>query len=167
MLPVTSKGNAGFAVAMPTRLATEFTISVFESIVTFPVTVKEDKVPTLVMFGCAAVTNVPVMLVAFTFPVNTSRLNGPYDKAPEEGVTNTTLVVDRAPRPVRATLPATFSEDKVPTDVRLDCVTKDPSVLDVKAVLPPIMYPFEVLTLPDTSRGCDGLSVLIPTNPSI
>ena len=55
MLPVTSSGKAGLVVAMPTRFATESTVSVFESMVTFPVTVKEAKFPIDVMLGWAAV----------------------------------------------------------------------------------------------------------------
>ena len=113
------------AVAMPTRLATEFTVSVFESIVTFPVTVKEDKLPTLVILGCAAVCSVPVRDVADTVPLAVRLVtfkfpdmsSGPYDTAPEEAFTYMTFPVVAALNPVRLTPPATFREDSVPTAV--------------------------------------------------
>lgn len=64
MLPVTSKGWAGVVVLIPTRLATELTVSVFESIITLPVTVKEDKFPIVVMLGWAAVCSNLALLSA-------------------------------------------------------------------------------------------------------
>jgi hypothetical protein len=69
--------------------------------------------------------------------------------------------------PVRLTPPATFRLDKFPRVVRLELVTDGPSVLDVKTVLPPIKYVPETFTFPSTSSVCAGLSVLIPTMPSI
>ena len=64
-------------MAIPTRFATELTVSVLESMFTFPVTVKEPKAPTLVMLGWAAVCIVPVRVDAVT-PAVTAR----EDKVP-------------------------------------------------------------------------------------
>ena len=113
MLPVTSKGNAGLAVAMPTSFATESTVSMLESMFTLPVTVKEPKAPTLVMLGCAAVVMVPARDVALTFPANrfpvTTRFatfdKGPYVTLPVVGYRHKWFSVAPSVNPVNATWP--------------------------------------------------------------
>ena len=126
VLPVTSSGKAGLAVAMPTRFATEFTVSVFESIVTFPVTFSEDKFPTLVMLGWAAVwivpsRKVPDSLVPLTFPA--------------------------------ATFPVTFREDRVPTLVMLGwALVANVPASDV-AMMFPLAVRFVTLKFPEMSSA--------------
>ena len=59
--------------------------------VIFPVTVKLVSVPVLVMFGCAAVVNVPVNKVALNAPVaalNDKLALAPCAKFPEVALTN-------------------------------------------------------------------------------
>ena len=75
----------------------------------FPVTFSEDKVPTLVMLGCAAVCSVPTKFV----PVRVVPLTFPA-----------------------ATLPVTLREDNVPTLVKLDAVMPDPSALPLRTETP-------------------------------
>jgi hypothetical protein len=75
----------------------------------FPVTFSEDKFPTLVMLGWAAVWSVP------------SR------KVPDSLVPLTLPAV---------TFPVTLREDNVPTLVKLDVVMPDPSVLPLRTETP-------------------------------
>jgi hypothetical protein len=146
------------------RLATE----------TLPLTFRLLKVPTLVILGCAAVANVPMSDVADTFPLALrfkifkfpEMSSAPYETAPEEGFTKITFPVVAALNPVKLTPPATFREDNVPRVVRLELITGCLSAFDVKT-LPPILYVPDVFTFPSTSRVCAGLSVLMPTIPSI
>ena len=151
VLPVTSKGNAGFAVAMPTRFATESTVSVFESMATFPVTVKEDNVPTLGTIGWAAVCSVPNRLVPdtvvpLTFPAATLPVTFSEDKVPTLVIVGwaavrivpTRLVPDTVVPltfPV-ATFPVTVKEDNVPTVFKADVSTVLPSALALRTDVP-------------------------------
>jgi len=63
-------------VPIPTSLFVASTNKVFVSTVTFPVTVRDVKVPTEVMFPWAAVVTVPAVVAVLALPV-TLPVNGP------------------------------------------------------------------------------------------
>ena len=63
-----SKVTSGEALRIPTRLLLLSTFRVFVSTVTSPDTVRLERVPTLVMFVCAAVESVPAKAFAVTVP---------------------------------------------------------------------------------------------------
>ena len=100
-----SKVTSGEALRIPTRLLLLSTFRVFVSTVTSPDTVRLERVPTLVMFVCAAVESVPAKAFAVTVP-DTFKL---------PRVPTAVMFVCEAVAIVPVMFPPTASDDKVPT----------------------------------------------------
>ena len=155
---VLAPGTVIFPVIFPTT----FPIKLLA--VTFPVTLRDVNVPTLVTLGCAAVVSVPVKKLALTklppltlpaviFPVTPNPVKVPTDvtlgcaavvRVPVKKLAVTKLPPATLP-PVM--FPVTASDVNVPTDVTLGCaaVVSVPVTL-VPLKLPPVMLPVAVIT---------------------
>ena len=102
-----SKVTSGEALRIPTRLLLLSTFRVLVSIVTSPDTVKAERVPTLVIFVCAAVLSVPAKAFAVTVPDTFKLLRVPTE----------VIFVCAAVAKVAFKAPLTVRLERVPTEV--------------------------------------------------
>ena len=103
---------------------------------TFPVVVTELKVPTEVMFGCAAVVTVPAVVEVATVPVTLPPTT--FDKPPASPV-NTPVFAVIAEAVI---VPLTPKPVNVPTDVMFACAAPDTEpATEARATVPETLAP--------------------------